>query len=169
MPGFHLFYQLQCNPVATVLAKVLNEHVANISSLSSDYNCILVWALFIADFLVFSSNLYGLWFHWFTSVMCSHSLFSLSPTHPRNSSSFLHMIALCTKLTAIGVSVRREPPGLLCSDGKQPNGVSVVPWWSGKFLVWDATCANTFALSYRSLAVHAAGAVAARAESPKEE
>ena len=34
--------------------------------------------------------------------------------------------------------------------------------------MWDATFADTFPPSYRSLAVHVAGAVAARAESVKE-
>ena len=35
--------------------------------------------------------------------------------------------------------------------------------------MWDVTCAETFAPSYRSLAIHAAGAAVARAESLKEE
>ena len=72
-------------------------------------------------------------------------------------------------LTSARVPARLEPSGLLRRDGKRPDGVSVVPWRSGKLLVWDATCTDTFALSYRSLAVHSAGAVAARVESLKEE
>ena len=72
-------------------------------------------------------------------------------------------------LTSARVPARLEPSGLLRRDGKRPDGVSVVPWRSGKLLVWDATCIDTFALSYRSLAVHSAGAVAARVESLKEE
>ena len=35
--------------------------------------------------------------------------------------------------------------------------------------MWAATCVDTFAPSYRSLATHEAGAVAARAESLKDE
>ena len=70
-------------------------------------------------------------------------------------------------LSSACVPSRLEPPGLLRSEGKRPDGVSVVPWKSGKFLVWDATCVDTFAPSYRSKAVHAAGAVAARVESLK--
>ena len=72
-------------------------------------------------------------------------------------------------LTSACVPARLEPPGLLRNDGKRPDGVSVVPWKSGRLLVWDATCADTFAPSYRSLAVYAAGDVAARVESLKEE
>ena len=57
-----------------------------------------------------------------------------------------------------------KPPGLLHRDGKKPESVSVVPWMSGKCLVWDITCVVTFAQSYRALAVHTVGAVVARAE-----
>ena len=35
--------------------------------------------------------------------------------------------------------------------------------------MWDATCVDTFAASYRSLAAHASGEVAARSEALKEE
>ena len=72
-------------------------------------------------------------------------------------------------LISAGVPARREPPGLLRSDGKRPDGGSVVPWRSGKCLVWDAMSVDTHAPSYRNLAVQAAGAVATRAESLKEE
>ena len=41
-------------------------------------------------------------------------------------------------------------------------------WSSGKLLVWDATCPDTFAQSHRSLAVLVAGKVAAKAEEHKE-
>ena len=44
-----------------------------------------------------------------------------------------------------------------------------VPWRFGKFLVWDATCIDTFAPSYWSLAAQAAGSVAVKAESLKDE
>ena len=69
-------------------------------------------------------------------------------------------------LISAGVLRRHEPPGLLCSDGRRPDGVSVVPWRSRKFLVWDITSEDTYmyAPSYRNLAVQAAGAVAARTE-----
>jgi len=41
-----------------------------------------------------------------------------------------------------------EPPGLSRSDGNRPDGVTLVPWSQGKCLIWDATCVDTFALSY---------------------
>jgi len=56
-------------------------------------------------------------------------------------------------LSAAGVPSRLKPPGLLQSDGKRPNGMTLAIWWSGRPLVWDAvwdaTCPDTFAVSYR--------------------
>ena len=57
--------------------------------------------------------------------------------------------------------------GLSCSDGTRPDGVTIAHWSSGKPLVWDATCPDTFAQSHRSLAVHSAGGIAAKAEDLK--
>ena len=65
------------------------------------------------------------------------------------------------------VPSRLEPSGLYRTDGKRPDGISVVPWRNGKLLVWDATCPDTFAPSYIALATSEAGAVAAQAESEK--
>jgi len=45
----------------------------------------------------------------------------------------------CT-MSAAHLPSRLEPTGLSCSNGKRPNGVSLVPWRSGRLLVWDATC-----------------------------
>ena len=45
--------------------------------------------------------------------------------------------------------------------------MSFVPWASGRLLVWDATCSNTFAASNIGLAAAKAGAVAEKAEQPK--
>ena len=71
-------------------------------------------------------------------------------------------------LTTAGIPSRLEPTGLLRTDGKRPDGMSLAPWSSGKLLVWDATCSDTFAPSHRSQATHAPGEVAARAEERKE-
>ena len=57
-----------------------------------------------------------------------------------------------------------EPTDLFRSDGKRSNGASIVPWKAGKVLVWDATCPDTLAPSYSTVAVREAGAVAADAE-----
>ena len=51
-------------------------------------------------------------------------------------------------LSSSKVPSRLKPSGLYRSDGKWPDGISVVPWKSGKLLVWDATCPDMVALSY---------------------
>ena len=67
------------------------------------------------------------------------------------------------------LSSRLEPTGLSRSDGKRPDGVTLVPWKSGRLLVWDATCPDTFAPSHLPSATREAGAVAAQAEQSKQE
>ena len=60
-----------------------------------------------------------------------------------------------------------EPLGLYRSDGKRPDGATVVPWKYGRVLVWDATCTDTLAPSHRALAAREPRAVAADAEQRK--
>ena len=60
-----------------------------------------------------------------------------------------------------------EPNGLCREDGKWPDGVTIVPWKSGRSLVWDATCSDTFAASNIQHAVREARAVAVEAERRK--
>ena len=70
-------------------------------------------------------------------------------------------------LRSAKVPARLEPSGLTRSDGKRPDGVTLVPWRRGKPLVWDATCPDTLAFSYRANATAGAGEVAAMAEQKK--
>ena len=51
-------------------------------------------------------------------------------------------------LSSAGLPSQLELPGLSRSDGKRPDGMSHVPWSSGRPLVWDATCPGTFATSH---------------------
>ena len=53
---------------------------------------------------------------------------------------------------AAAIPARLEPTGLSRSDGKRPDGVTMVPWECGKCVVWDFTCPDTLAPSYRSIA-----------------
>ena len=71
-------------------------------------------------------------------------------------------------LDAAKIPSHLEPTGLYRSDGKRPDGASVVPWRGGKVLVWDATCPDTLAPSYANLAAREAGAVADEAERKKK-
>ena len=61
----------------------------------------------------------------------------------------------------------KEPVGLLRNDGKRPDGVTQIPWASGKNLTWDVTVCDTLASSYTSLSSVSAGLVAERAASLK--
>ena len=72
-------------------------------------------------------------------------------------------------LSAAHVPSRLEPQGLLRSDGKRPDGMTLTPWCAGRPLVWDATCPDTLATSYRVQATSGAGKVAELAEERKEQ
>ena len=67
-------------------------------------------------------------------------------------------------LESVKIPCHLEPSGLFRSDGKRPDGASIVPWKGRKVLIWDATCPDTLAPSHLSLAVREAGAVADDAE-----
>ena len=40
-----------------------------------------------------------------------------------------------------------EPRGLYRTDGKRPDGVTMIPWEMGKQLVWDVTVVDALAPS----------------------
>ena len=67
-------------------------------------------------------------------------------------------------LVSAKVPSRLEPSCLYRSDGKHPDGCSILPWKSGKMLVWDATCLDTYAPLHVFAATREAGAMAAQAE-----
>ena len=47
-----------------------------------------------------------------------------------------------------GIPVTKEPNGLSRSDGKRPDGLSLIPWQEGKPLWWDVTVIWPLANSY---------------------
>ena len=59
--------------------------------------------------------------------------------------------------------------GLFRTDGKRPDGVTLVPWQSGKSLCWDVTVMCPLAESYVDRAALEAGAAAEMAATRKEE
>ena len=42
----------------------------------------------------------------------------------------------------------KEPSGLFRSDGKRPDGLTLIPWQRRLSLTWDVTVATTLADSY---------------------
>ena len=69
--------------------------------------------------------------------------------------------------SSAGVPSHLEPTSICRLDGKRPDGATVMPWKTGRVLVWDVTCSDTYAPSHISLATREAGAVAAQAEQRK--
>ena len=60
--------------------------------------------------------------------------------------------------TSAGIPSSKEPHGLVRSDGKQPDGLTLVPWKGGKPLAWDITAVCTVADSYVAAMAREAGA-----------
>ena len=72
-------------------------------------------------------------------------------------------------LLSAGVPTLKEPPGCSNTDGKRPDGLTLIPWKRGKSLVWDlSTCVDTFAPSYLNDTSLRVGSAAAAAEERKK-
>ena len=70
-------------------------------------------------------------------------------------------------LSAAVIPSSKEPQGLCRSDGKRPDGLTLVPWQSGKSLVWDVTVVCSLADSYVASASREASSVAELSASKK--
>src|SRR6218665_333989 len=71
-------------------------------------------------------------------------------------------------LTKAGYHTVKEPPGLVRSDGKRPDGLTLIPWRAGRSLALDATVADTLAASYIANTSTTAGAAAEAAATRKQ-
>ena len=71
-------------------------------------------------------------------------------------------------LATAEVPSRLEPSSLSRSDGKRPDGITMMPWKQGRCLVWDVTCPDTLAPSHLNQAVTGPGVVATAAEARKQ-
>src|SRR6218665_187377 len=63
-------------------------------------------------------------------------------------------------LTKAGYPTVKEPPGLVRSDGKRPDGLTLIPWRASPSLVWDAMVTDTLTASYLANTSTTAGATA---------
>jgi len=54
-------------------------------------------------------------------------------------------------LLRAGIPSSKEPSGLSRSDGKRPDGITLIPWQAGKTFMWDVTVIDTLANSYLSI------------------
>ena len=67
-----------------------------------------------------------------------------------------------------GFTVTKEPTGLIRTDRKRPDGLTPVPWQSGKALCWDVTVACPLADTYAAGAAREAGSEAELAAARKD-
>jgi hypothetical protein len=67
------------------------------------------------------------------------------------------------------IPVSKEPVGLFRTDGKRPDGLTLIPWQAGKALTWDVTVAHTLAESYMPTTSIIPGGVAEMAAAKKVE
>src|SRR5664279_2149834 len=72
-------------------------------------------------------------------------------------------------MSAANIPATKEPVGLLRSDGKRPDGLTLIPWQSGRPLTWNVTVYHTMAESYLPLVALTAGGVAEQAAARKED
>ena len=72
-------------------------------------------------------------------------------------------------VSAAAIPNTKEPQGLCRSDGKKPGGLTLVPWQSGRSLVWDVTIVYRLADSYVASAAREAKSVAELAATKKED
>lgn len=72
-------------------------------------------------------------------------------------------------LVRAGIPSVKEPSGLVRTDGKRPDGVTLIPWQNGKSLAWDVTVVDTLAASYIASASLSPGGAAEQAAEHKKE
>ena len=56
------------------------------------------------------------------------------------------LVARC--FASAGTPVTNKPTGFFCTEAKRPDGLTLVPWQSGKSLCWDVTVICPQAESY---------------------
>ena len=70
-------------------------------------------------------------------------------------------------MVSADIPCTKEPLDLSGSDGKRPDGLSLVPWEAGKPLTWDVTVICPLADSYVAAAAREAGSAAEEAATRK--
>jgi hypothetical protein len=75
---------------------------------------------------------------------------------------------VCRALVKALIPAVREPAGLSRTDGKRPDGVTLIPWQMGKRMAWDVTVCDTLAPSYLQATSLCGGAAAEAADVRKQ-
>ena len=74
---------------------------------------------------------------------------------------------MCRAVKKTQYPVVKEPVGISHSDGKKPDGATLIPWTRGKPVAWDVTVPDTYANSYIADTATTASAAANRAADNK--
>ena len=82
-----------------------------------------------------------------------------SGKHSRHASinDIIYIYRACCRADILAV---KEPTGLTRTDGKRPDGSTLVSWSAGKCVLWDVTFADTMAPSYAAISSVSTGLVA---------
>ena len=70
-------------------------------------------------------------------------------------------------LRKAGVFSIKEPQGLVRGDGKRPDGLTLLPWQSGRCATWDVTVVDTLGAAYLSQSAITAASAAENAAARK--
>jgi len=96
------------------------------------------------------------------SLVDAHGLHSFvckkAPGRPARHHALNELVARTT--VSAGIQVTKQPNGLSRSDGKRPDGLSLVPSEEGKPLTWNVTVVCPLADSYVATAARVAGSAA---------
>jgi hypothetical protein len=71
-------------------------------------------------------------------------------------------------LNRANIPAVKEPAGLLRTDGKRPDGLTLIPWQGGRCATWDVTVTDTLAESYLPITSSVPGGAAEGASERKE-
>ena len=67
---------------------------------------------------------------------------------------------MCRAFASAGMPTVKEPTGLIPGTELRPDGLTLIPWSSGKCLTWDVTVIDTLAPSNLNHTIHVAGSAA---------
>ena len=76
-------------------------------------------------------------------------------------------ILFARAFVSAGIPVTKEPQGLTRTNGKRPDGLTLILWSGGKAVAWDVTVAFTCAASYIQSSATISGSAAETAASKK--
>ena len=106
-----------------------------------------------------------------TSLAPSAFLASAASTDVLQQQLLLHSPTVATTDTAVSlaknIAAHKEPPGLLRTESKRPDGVTLLLWKNGRYATWDVTVTDTMAQFYLHNTSRTSGAAAEAAADKK--